>query len=209
MKSMKSTVNSDEVLNMEETLARKDSKTEEEDVSLGELISNFFSTFFITFFIIIAFGLVGLRLMGFNMLTVDSGSMEPLYPVNSLIFVKEVDPAEININDVVTYVLNEDGVLVTHRVVGIDPANRYFTTKGDANLTNDGSPVLWDNVVGRVVFKIPKVGSLFRTVTAEENRTKVIVVIVSLTGLTVVWEIIGTVREKRRKAKLESEGGSE
>ena len=202
IKDMKSTVDSYEVLNMKEKkkedAIEEEVKTqdEEEEESLGELISNFISTFFITFFVIIAVGLVGLKMMGFNMLTVDSGSMEPLYPIDSLIFVKEVAPAEIDINDVVTYVLNEDGILVTHRVVAIDSANRYFTTKGDANLTNDGSPVLWDNVVGRVVFKVPKVGALFRTVTAEENRKKVIGVIVSLIGLTVVWEIVGAVRDK-------------
>lgn len=184
-----------------ESEAKSAEHDEKEEATTAELIGDFLSTFLLTFFVIIAVGLIGFKAAGFNVLTVDSGSMEPVYGLNSLIFVKSVEPETIQQNDIVTYVFNEAGDLVTHRVVDIDTANRTFTTKGDANLINDGAPVLWDNVVGKVVFGIPKVGYVFRAVTAEENRITVIVVIGVLVGLTLVWEVFGTVRD-RKKEKL-------
>ena len=45
-----------------------------------------------------------------------------------------------------------------HHLCEIDTENRYFYTKGDANDVADGSPVLFDNLVGKPVFCIPKLG---------------------------------------------------
>ncbi len=185
---------------MKETKKDKDIRTED-NISAGELAGDFVFTFLLTFFLIIAVALVGFKLMGFNILTVDSGSMEPVYGVDSLIFVKKAEPETIVNNDIVTYVFNEDGDLVTHRVVGIDRMNRTFTTKGDANDLPDSEPVLWDNVVGKVVFGVPKVGAAFREITAPENRTKVIAIIVVLVTVTVVGEIAGSVREKKKRSE--------
>ena len=183
------------------TKPEKVKESDDDDITGVELIGDFFFTFVLTFFSIIAVALIALKLMGFYILTVDSGSMEPMYGVNSLIFVKNVKPETIQINDVITYVFNEDGALVTHRVVEINNVEQTFITKGDANSQNDASPVLWDNVVGKTVFGIPKVGYVFREVTAEENRTTVIIIIGILIALTVAWEIFGTLRDKKKSAK--------
>jgi signal peptidase len=77
--------------------------------------------------------------------------------VGSLIYVKKVDPSEIKVNDVITYVLPND-MPSTHRVVRIDEENKLFYTKGDANETEDGAPVHFNNLVGKPVFKIPYLG---------------------------------------------------
>ena len=60
--------------------------------------------------------------------------------------------------DPITFVLNEDLVVATHRVVAVDSQNRLFTTKGDANETEDASPVHFNNLVGVPVFAIPLLG---------------------------------------------------
>ena len=98
----------------------------------------------------------------------------------------------------ITYVLNEDGVLVTHRVIKINADNRTFITKGDANNTED-SPVLWDNMVGRVLLGIPALGRPVRFLTAEENRPAVISVIAVIFVFSLVWDLIE--RRKNKKGR--------
>lgn len=106
--------------------------------------------------------LVGVRLFGIQVFTVLSGSMEPEYPVGSLIYVKEVDAFELESGDVITFMLNENTV-ATHRIVGVVPDEEdssvvRFRTKGDANEAEDGSLVHYKNVIGTPIFKIPYLG---------------------------------------------------
>lgn len=120
-------------------------------------IWNIASTVLVAIVVIFAVLLVGVRLFDIQVYSVISGSMEPEYPVGSLIYVKEVDPSEIKVGDVITYVLPND-MPSTHRVIGVDAANQHFYTKGDANDIADGSPVHFKNLIGTPVFKIPLLG---------------------------------------------------
>ena len=102
--------------------------------------------------------LMGSRLVGLQVFNVISGSMEPEYSIGDLLYVKSVDPDSVKVGDPITFVLNEDLVVATHRVVAIDSENRQFTTKGDANKTEDAAPVHFNNLVGVPVFAIPLLG---------------------------------------------------
>lgn len=64
--------------------------------------------------------LVGVRLAGLKPFAVMSGSMEPAYPVGALIYIKDAEPAEIRVGDPITYVMNAEQLVSTHRVVKID-----------------------------------------------------------------------------------------
>lgn len=108
--------------------------------------------------VIFAILLAGARIMGLQVFNVVSGSMEPNYSVGDLIYVKSVDPDAVQVNDVITFVLNKDLVVATHRVVAIDAQNRHFTTKGDMNDTPDAAPVHFNNLIGTPVFRIPLLG---------------------------------------------------
>ncbi len=112
--------------------------------------------------ILLAVALVGVRLVGFQVFTVLSGSMEPNYHVGSLIYVKSVDYTGLEAGDVITFMLDEDTV-ATHRIVEVVPDEEdasvlRYRTKGDANATEDGSLVHYKNVIGTPVFTIPKLG---------------------------------------------------
>lgn len=112
--------------------------------------------------VLLAILLVGARLVGLQVFTVLSGSMEPTYHVGSLIYVKKVDPYTIDAGQPITFMLDED-TIATHRVVGIvpdeeDPTVIRFRTKGDANDAEDGSLVHYKNVVGTPIFSIPRLG---------------------------------------------------
>jgi len=116
------------------------------------------STALVILVVLCAVLLMGSRLLGYQVFTVISGSMEPTYSVGDLIYVEPVDPAEIEVGDPITFVLNESLVVATHRVVEVDTANQHFHTKGDANEIADQSPVHFNNVIGVPKFSIPKLG---------------------------------------------------
>lgn len=108
--------------------------------------------------VLAAVSLVLLRVMGYQVFNVVSGSMEPTYSVGDLIYVKSVDPDAVEVGDPITFVLNENLVVATHRVIRIDAENRHFYTKGDANETADAAPVHFNNLIGVPKFSIPKLG---------------------------------------------------
>lgn len=96
-------------------------------------------------------------------LTVLSGSMEPTYPVGSMLFVRSVDPADVRAGDVITYQNSPDSPsFTTHRVVQVERTTdgTSFVTKGDANRSEDRDPVPAGAVRGRVWFHIPWAGLL-------------------------------------------------
>ena len=125
-------------------------------------IWNVISSILVAIVVILALLLVGARIIGLQVFTVLSGSMEPNYHVGSLIYVQKVDPAAIRPGQVITFMLDENTV-ATHRVVEVvpdedDPSTLRFRTKGDANDAEDGSLVHYKNVIGTPVFTIPKLG---------------------------------------------------
>ena len=116
------------------------------------------TTVLVVLVVVVAVFLMGFRLVGLQVYHVISPSMEPTYSVGDLIYVKEVDPDSVKVGDPITFVLNEDLVVATHRVVSIDSENRQFTTQGDANSTEDAAPVHFNNLIGVPVFSVPLLG---------------------------------------------------
>lgn len=125
---------------------------------------NTVTTILVVMVVLLAMLLAGPRLIGMQVFTVLSGSMEPVYHTGSLIYVKDVDPYTIEAGQVITFMLSEDTV-ATHRVVEVVPDEEdstvvRFRTKGDANNAEDGSLVHYKNVIGTPVFTIPQLGYL-------------------------------------------------
>ena len=125
-------------------------------------IWNVISSILVAVVVLLALLLVGARIVGLQVFTVLSGSMEPTYQTVSLIYVKKVDPYTIEVGQPITFMLDES-TIATHRVVGIvpdeeDPSVIRFRTKGDANEAEDGSLVHYKNVIGTPIFSIPYLG---------------------------------------------------
>lgn len=123
---------------------------------------NTVTTVLISAVVIFVILLAGVRLAGLKPLAVLSGSMEPEYPVGSLLYVKNVDTKKLKVGDDITFMLDEK-TLATHRIVGVIPDEDddsvvRFKTKGIANEYSDGGLVHSKNVVGKPVFCIPYFG---------------------------------------------------
>lgn len=123
---------------------------------------------FLTLLLIVAFGLAmaftGVRLFGLTPYTVTSGSMEPVYPVGSIIYVKEVSPQDIQVGDAITFYLDRSTV-ATHQVWAID--GQRFRTQGianrdgEGNILHDAVPVPFENLIGKPVACLPYLGFLY------------------------------------------------
>lgn len=99
---------------------------------------NFISTVLVILVVLLAIALVGVRLIGLTPYTVLSGSMEPTYHVGALIYVKDIAPAEIAVGTPITFVVNDDLLVATHRVVEV----QVYETKQQEVLDEEGNPVL-------------------------------------------------------------------
>jgi signal peptidase len=113
----------------------------------------------LVFVILVAGSVLAAQGLGYKPMAILSGSMEPAYNVNGLVFINtNVQAEEIKVGDVISFELNE-ATTVTHRVTEVDAQARQFTTKGDANDTADG-PVGFDAFVGKAGLHIPHLGGL-------------------------------------------------
>ena len=103
------------------------------------------TTIVVILIVFLAIALVGVRVFGLTPYTVLSGSMEPTYHVGSLIYVKEAEPAEIEVGDPITFVVNEDLLVATHRVVEIDVQTSrqqaIVDENGEAMVDAEGNPI--------------------------------------------------------------------
>lgn len=160
-------------------------------------IWNVFTTLIVIAAVLLALLLVGVRLLGLQVFTVLSGSMEPTYHTGSLIYVRKVDPFTLKEGDVITFMLDED-TIATHRIAGLvpdeeDPSVLRFRTKGDANEAEDGGLVHYKNVVGVPVFTVPGLGYLASYIQQPPGMYVAISVGALLLLLMFLPELIGAI----------------
>ena len=159
------------------------------------------STVLVVLVVMIAVFLMGSRLVGLQVFNVISGSMEPTYSVGDLLYVKTMDPDSVKVGDPITFVLNEDLVVATHRVVAIDKENRQFSTKGDANETEDAAPVHFNNLVGVPVFSIPLLGYVSAYIQSPPGMYVAIAIGVILLAAVFLPDILA---KKTKKEEVEA-----
>lgn len=111
------------------------------------------------------------RLFGYEVYSVVSGSMEPVIPVGSLLYMKEELPENVEEGDIIAFYGTRDTAsIITHRVVENRVVMGEFITRGDANPTEDMTPVPYGNLIGRVVRVIPKAGKAAELLTSSRGK---------------------------------------
>lgn len=148
------------------------------------------------------------KLFGLKLYGVLSGSMEPLYKVGGVVYVKEATADEIRVGDVISYT-NFEGVdiVTTHRVKEI--CDDAFITKGDANNTTDPEPVRFSRLIGKPVFYLPFFGSISTFIFSVKGLCVGIVVFGITASLWIVADMISPSEKKeKKKEKPARENGS-
>jgi signal peptidase I len=138
----------------------------------------------------------GKSFFGFRLYNVLTSSMAPGpdsppggFQAGDLIIVQKRDPAALRVGDIVTFATGADHTSqLTHRVVRIerDAPGRpglWLVTRGDANRSDD-PPVPADQVFGRKVLAIPKLGAFVSQ--TKQHPLAAGVFLVSAAGFVVV-----------------------
>jgi len=98
----------------------------------------------------------------FGAYVIVSPSMVPVIKVQDAIVIKREE--EYKIGDVCTYLSKDPryyGIMITHRIIGTDindKGEKVYVFKGDANYSADQMSVSYDQIYGKVVMRIPKLG---------------------------------------------------
>lgn len=128
------------------------------------------------------------RLFNVEPKIVLSGSMYPTYNAGAVVFVDE-NKTSPEIGDIIAYSTGE--AIITHRVVGTESDGAYIT-KGDANDSEDLSPVSKDQVVGTIIFWIPWLGY---GISFATSRKGIIIIATILVVYFLLTKILGEIEE--------------
>lgn len=115
--------------------------------------------------------------LGFKTYEIVSRSMEDTINKNDIIVVKKVDKNEINENDIISF--DNGNEIITHRIVDIENINgqTLYTTKGDNNRFEDDEKISFEQIEGKYVFKLSKLGYLMNFL---KNRYFLIILFIIL-----------------------------
>ena len=140
-------------------------------------------------------------LMGYSVMMVLTDSMHSEIPRGSIVAIKRVDPAELQVGDDITYI-REDNSTVTHRVIGITEnyagsGLRGFQTQGVDNRSPDPDIVYANNIAGKVEWHGAFIGQAAAFLRANWIFTVILAGIVL--ALTVTLRIFFSADKKPRK----------
>lgn len=145
----------------------------------------------------------------FGAYVIISTSMVPNINVNDAVITMRATENNIKVNDVITFISKEietKGTPITHRVVGIvyedAPKNTKvlgYRTKGDNNNTQDFALISPDEVLGKMLLRIPLIGYVQTFLTQPIGWLLVIV----LPCLLIIGSDIKKIIDSTRKGKIE------
>ena len=132
-----------------------------------------------------------------------SQSMEPTIHVQDAIVTKRMD--DYQIGDVCTYLSknpNFFGIMITHRIIGTDidkQGNKVYVFKGDNNYSADTMNVEKDQIYGKVVMRIPKIGYVQYFLSSASGW--IIAIVIPCVGIITLdmIKLINSLRKKGRK----------
>lgn len=140
----------------------------------------------------------------FGAYVIISESMIPNIKVYDAVVTMRVKEDKIKVDDIITFIsknIETAGTPITHRVVGIVTTSNgevAYRTKGDNNNTPDSSLILHSEMVGKVLFRIPKIGYI-QTFMTHSSGWLFIVVIPCL--LIVGFDVFKLIKAVANKGK--------
>lgn len=154
----------------------------------------------------------------FGAYIIISPSMVPSINVYDAIVIKREEPENLKVGDVITFLSSDTrylGLTITHRIVGIEKSTTgdiYFRTKGDNNNTEDSSLVKGDDIYGKVILKIPKIGYIQLLLTNAIGW--VLIVVIPCLGVVIydiikILKSIGNGKRLRKKMKVSNDNQEE
>ena len=154
------------------------------------------------------FGLQMVLKSQYPILAVASTSMLPTLNVGDDIIVLGVNPDEIKAENIVGDIIvfprpGNREELIVHRAVGKNLENDgewYFTTKGDKNTGNDPWKIPGNEIVGKVIARIPYLGNTSLFTHTQQGTTVIMIICFFLILLILIDFIIPSEKEEKDNA---------
>ncbi len=128
-----------------------------------------------------------------------SGSMEPVFEVNDVIFIEEVDVSTLKAKeDIICFY--DDGQFITHRIsrIVVEEGETRFYTMGDFNGVEDKDYVVAEQIQGKYTGRIPKLGAVILFI---QDPYGLVLTMILLLLLYITGELIIEILEKRKLNK--------
>lgn len=127
---------------------------------------------------------------------VKSGSMEPAIKTGSVVVIKP--STEYKIGDIITFGKdNKKNIPTSHRITATRMAQgkMLYTTKGDANNSADTKETSENEIIGKVVFRLPYLGYVLDMA----KRPIGFILLIGIPALAIVYdEVVKIWKEVRR-----------
>ncbi len=129
---------------------------------------------------------------------VVTGSMEPVIPTGSLVFVKKTDILSLAVGDIIMFRSDDPSVPqnapVSHAIVRIetDQSGRtMYITKGTANPIEDTYPVFAENIIGIVTYSSVWLGKLI----GLSQTTYIYPILIGLLIVSMLQSIVDIIKQ--------------
>lgn len=141
----------------------------------------------------------------YNAYVVLTGSMIPEIMPKDVVITKKRSAEELKVGDIITFLSSDNrlsGIIVTHRIKEVfydSTTGKYtFRTKGDANNAVDSALAEEHNIIGEVIFKIPKVGYIQELLASKGG----IIIFIFIPCLAVIsYDIVKIIKKMGKKVK--------
>lgn len=141
----------------------------------------------------------------FSAYVIVTESMVPTINVNDGIIVKRVDNKDIGVGDIITFTSSDDrysGLTITHRVVNkerVADGKYLYITKGDNNIVVDPGTINLENIYGKVLFKIPKIGYVQKFVSSPLGFVLSIVIPIIIVILYEIYRVMNAIQKRNKE----------
>lgn len=138
-----------------------------------------------------------------NFYTIVSQSMYPTIEAGDIVITYRNDNNNYNVGDIITFVSTSsvsNGVIITHKVVEVVSLNGeyFYRTKGDNNSTPDPTLVDSKNVIGKVIFRVPKAGFIQQFLVTKTGW--IVAIVLPCCGI-IIYDILKMFRVMSKKKK--------
>ena len=122
--------------------------------------------------------------------------MQPTLEINDIIVTKRCKLENLKKGDIITF--SEDNKIISHRIVQIinKTESKVFVTQGDNNEIVDEDYVQENQIYGKVIFHIPKIGRIVEYIQNKEGFVRIILLVV------IIFVIICLRDDKKNKRKI-------
>ncbi len=116
--------------------------------------------------------------------------------IDDVIIVKECDIRKLKNDDIITFTKEER--TISHRIIKIveKEKDRAFVTKGDNNEINDEGYVSSNQIYGKVIFSIPKVGKFVEYIQNQKGFIQVSIIVI------IIFILICMSDERKNRRKM-------